>query len=49
MTAHVDVLDLVSRLKAADEPFVLATVVPNRFGDRRQGRRQGDHPAGRPR
>ncbi|MEW9807832.1 XdhC family protein [Mesorhizobium sp. ZMM04-5] len=27
MTAHVDVLDLVSRLKAADEPFVLATVV----------------------
>jgi xanthine dehydrogenase accessory factor len=27
MTAHVDVLDLVSRLKQADEPFVLATVV----------------------
>ncbi|MEQ1956695.1 XdhC family protein [Mesorhizobium yinganensis] len=27
MTAHVDVLDLVSRLKAAEEPFVLATVV----------------------
>ena len=27
MTAHVDVLDLVSRLKAADEPFALATVV----------------------
>lgn len=27
MTAHVDVLDLVSRLKAADEAFVLATVV----------------------
>lgn len=27
MTAHVDVLDLLSRLKAADEPFVLATVV----------------------
>ena len=27
MTAHVDVIDLVSRLKAADEPFALATVV----------------------
>lgn len=27
MTAHIDVLDLVSRLKAAEEPFVLATVV----------------------
>ncbi|MEP7456174.1 XdhC family protein [Phyllobacterium sp. SB3] len=27
MNAHVDVLDLVSRLKDADEPFVLATVV----------------------
>ena len=27
MTAHVDVLDLVSRLKASEEPFVLATVV----------------------
>jgi len=27
VTAHVDVLDLMSRLKAADEPFVLATVV----------------------
>lgn len=27
MTAHVDVLDLVSRLKAAEEAFVLATVV----------------------
>ncbi len=27
MTAHVDVLDLASRLKAAEEPFVLATVV----------------------
>ena len=27
MTAHVDVLDLVSRLKAAEEPFALATVV----------------------
>lgn len=27
MTAHVDVMELVSRLKAADEPFALATVV----------------------
>ena len=27
MNAHVDVLDLVSRLKAAEEPFALATVV----------------------
>lgn len=27
MTAHVDVLDLVSRLRAAEEPFALATVV----------------------
>ncbi|MCO5065755.1 MAG: XdhC family protein [Rhizobiaceae bacterium] len=27
MTAHVDVLDLVARLKAAEEPFVIATVV----------------------
>lgn len=27
MTAHVDVLQLMSRLKAADEPFVLATVI----------------------
>jgi xanthine dehydrogenase accessory factor len=27
MNAHVDVLDLMSRLKAAEEPFVLATVV----------------------
>jgi len=27
MTAHVDVLDVVSRLKAAEEPFALATVV----------------------
>jgi xanthine dehydrogenase accessory factor len=27
VTAHVDVLDLVSRLKAAEEPFALATVV----------------------
>jgi xanthine dehydrogenase accessory factor len=27
MTAHVDVLELVSRLKAAEEPFALATVV----------------------
>src|SRR5262249_14109393 len=27
MTAHVDVLDLVSQLKASEEPFVLATVV----------------------
>ena len=27
MTAHVDVMDLVSRLKAAEEAFVLATVV----------------------
>src|SRR6478609_7613017 len=27
MTAHVDVMDVVSRLKAADEAFVLATVV----------------------
>jgi len=27
MTAHVDVLDLMSRLKAAEEPFALATVV----------------------
>lgn len=27
MNAHVDVLDIVSRLKAAEEPFVLATVV----------------------
>lgn len=27
MTAHVDVIDLVSRLKAAEEPFALATVV----------------------
>ena len=25
MTAHVDVMDLVSRLKAAEEAFVLAT------------------------
>jgi xanthine dehydrogenase accessory factor len=27
MNAHVDVLDIVSRLRAAEEPFVLATVV----------------------
>lgn len=27
MTAHVDVLDLVTRLKEAEKPFVLATVV----------------------
>jgi xanthine dehydrogenase accessory factor len=27
MSVHVDLMDLVSRLKAADEPFVLATVV----------------------
>lgn len=27
MTAHVDVLELISRLKAADEAFALATVV----------------------
>jgi xanthine dehydrogenase accessory factor len=27
MTAHVDVIDLISRLRAADEPFALATVV----------------------
>ena len=27
MTAHVDVMELVSRLKAADEAFALATVV----------------------
>ncbi len=27
MTAHVDVLDLIARLKAAEQPFVLATVV----------------------
>ncbi|MBL8581453.1 MAG: XdhC /CoxI family-like protein, partial [Rhizobiaceae bacterium] len=27
MTAHVDVLDVVSRLKAAQEPVALATVV----------------------
>ena len=27
MTAHVDVLDLMSRLKAAEEPFVIAPVV----------------------
>lgn len=27
MTAHVDVLDLVARLKEAEKPFVLATVV----------------------
>ena len=27
MTAHVEVMDLVSRLKAAEEAFVLATVV----------------------
>ena len=27
MTAHVDVMDIVSRLKAAEETFVLATVV----------------------
>jgi xanthine dehydrogenase accessory factor len=27
MTAHVDVMDIVSRLKAAEEAFVLATVV----------------------
>jgi hypothetical protein len=27
MTAHVDVLDLVSLLKVSEEPFVLATVV----------------------
>ena len=27
MTAHVDVMDLVSRLKAAEVSFVLATVV----------------------
>jgi xanthine dehydrogenase accessory factor len=27
MTAHVDMLQLMSRLKAADEPFVLATVI----------------------
>lgn len=27
MTAHVDVIDLVSRLRAAEEPFALATVV----------------------
>lgn len=27
MTAHVDVMDLVSRLKAAAEPFAIATVV----------------------
>lgn len=27
MTAHVDVLDLVARLKAAEQPFALATVV----------------------
>ena len=27
MTAHVDVLDLISRLKASEEPFALATVV----------------------
>src|SRR5262249_15662862 len=27
MTAHVDVMELVSRLKAADQPFALATVV----------------------
>ncbi len=27
MNAHVDVLDLVSRLKVAEEPFALATVV----------------------
>src|SRR5215510_1496096 len=27
MSLNVDLIDLVSRLKAADEPFVLATVV----------------------
>ena len=27
MAAHVDVLDLISRLTAAEEPFALATVV----------------------
>jgi xanthine dehydrogenase accessory factor len=27
MTAHIDVIDLVSRLRAAEEPFALATVV----------------------
>jgi xanthine dehydrogenase accessory factor len=27
MTAHVDVIDLISRLRAAEEPFALATVV----------------------
>src|SRR5215475_14384427 len=27
MTAHVDMLQLMSRLKAEDEPFVLATVI----------------------
>lgn len=27
MTAHLDVLDLVARLKAAEQPFALATVV----------------------
>ena len=27
MTAHVEVMDLVARLKAAEQTFVLATVV----------------------
>jgi len=40
-------MELVARLKAAEETFVLATVVRTRVGDRGQGRRKAIHPARR--
>jgi hypothetical protein len=41
---HVEVMDLVARLKAAEETFVLRHRGENGVGDRGESRRQGHHP-----
>ena len=46
MTAHVDVMDIVSRLKAAERSLRAGDGRAHGFGDGRQGRRQGGDPAG---
>ena len=47
MTAHVDVMDIVSRLKAAEQAFGAGDRRAHGFGDGREGRRQGGDPSGR--
>ena len=47
MTAHVEVMDLVARLKAAERGLRAGDGGAHGIGDGGQGRSQGDHPSGR--